>query len=89
MFSMAFGVCTKDSKGQWLVVFYPQPLLTPAPNLVDAVTAIMEYQGGNVALELDALHLRRLAEACESLDASQDALLRQLAGSTLQPHGLR
>lgn len=81
MFSMAFGVGTKDSKGQWLEVFYPHPLLTPAANLVAAVSGIMEYQSGNVALELDALHLRRLAEACEGLDAGQDALLRQLAGS--------
>jgi 2,3,4,5-tetrahydropyridine-2-carboxylate N-succinyltransferase len=81
MFSMAFGVGTKDSKGQWLEVFYPQPLLGPDTALVAAVSEIMEYQGGNVALELDALHLRRLAEACEGLDARQDELLRQLAGS--------
>ncbi len=81
MFSMAFGVGTKDSKGQWLEVFYPQPLLQPAAKLVEAVVTIMNYKGGNQALELDALHLRRLGESCEGLDARQDELLRQLAGS--------
>lgn len=81
MFSMAFGVGTKDSKGQWLEVFYPQPLLQPAAKLVEAVVTIMDYKGGNRALELDALHLRRLGESCEGLDARQDELLRQLAGS--------
>lgn len=81
MFSMAFGVGTKDSKGQWLEVYYPQPLLQPDARLVAAVSSVMDYQGGNVALELDPLHLRRLSEACETLDARQDELLRQLAGS--------
>lgn len=81
MYSMAFGVGTKDSKGQWLEVYYPQPLLAPPAALVEAVRGVMNYEGGNAALELDALHLRRLAEACEGIDGAQDALLRQLAGS--------
>jgi 2,3,4,5-tetrahydropyridine-2-carboxylate N-succinyltransferase len=81
MFSMAFGVGTRDSKGQWLEVFYPQPLLAPDAQLVDAVRNVMDYAGGNVALELDAVHLRRLGEACEKLDPRQEELLRQLAGS--------
>ncbi len=81
MFAMAFGVGTKDRKDQWLEVFYPLPLLRPSQALVTAVGPIMEYQGGNAALALDAIHLRKLSDVVEAIDATQAALLRQLAGS--------
>jgi 2,3,4,5-tetrahydropyridine-2-carboxylate N-succinyltransferase len=81
MYSLAFGVGTKDSKGQWLEVYYPQPRLNPPAALVEALRSILDYKGGNVALEPDALQLRRLAEVCEGVDAAQEALLNQLAGS--------
>ena len=28
-FSLAFGIGTQNSAGEWLEVFYPQPLLNP------------------------------------------------------------
>lgn len=81
MFAMAFGVGTQDSKEQWLELFYPLPLLQPAPALISAVAAIMEYQGGNTVLALEPVHLRKLSESLQDIDAAQAALLNQLAGS--------
>jgi 2,3,4,5-tetrahydropyridine-2,6-dicarboxylate N-succinyltransferase len=81
MFALAFGVGTKDSKGQWLEVFYPLPLHQAPKVLVELVTSVMDYSGGNVARELEAGHLRRLSDECEDIDAAQAALLRQLSGS--------
>lgn len=81
MFSMAFGVGTKDSKDDWLEVYYPRPMLSPAPALVEAVRAILDYEGGNVILPLESAQLRKLSEALEAVDAEQDDLLRKLAGS--------
>lgn len=81
MFALAFGVGTKDSKGQWLDVYYPLPLHQPAADLVETITTIMEYEHGNHAIELDPSQLRRLAEGLETHDAAQAALLRQLSGT--------
>ena len=36
LYSLGFGVGTHNSKGEWLEVFYPQPLLNPAENVAAA-----------------------------------------------------
>jgi 2,3,4,5-tetrahydropyridine-2,6-dicarboxylate N-succinyltransferase len=81
MFSLAFGVGTQDSSGSWLEVFYPLPLLNPAPALVDTVSAVLEHPGGNHTYPLEPAVLRKLAEACQSVAPDQAALLAQLTGS--------
>ena len=81
MFSMAFGVGTQDSKANWLEIFYPAPLLQPDPELVGMVAEILAYKGGNSCSGLDPVHLRKLAEAIQDIDAVQSGLLDQLAGS--------
>jgi len=81
MFSLAFGVGTRDSRDNWLEVFYPQPLLAPAPALAAVVSRILEHHGGNQVYMLEASVLRKLAEACQAVDATQAALLAHLAGS--------
>lgn len=81
MFAMAFGVGTHDSQEQWLEVFYPLPLYQPAAALVQAVAAVMRYEGGNQALLPDAAQVRKLADELEGIDATQAELLRKLSGS--------
>lgn len=81
MFAMAFGVGTHDSQEQWLEVFYPLPLYQPAAALVQAVAAVMRYEGGNQALLPDAAQVRKLADEFEGIDATQAELLRKLSGS--------
>lgn len=75
-FALAIGVGTKNSKGDWLEVFYPQPLLNPSAALIDAAKSALGYEEGNVALDVDGGELEAFAAALESADAMQAALAR-------------
>lgn len=37
LYSIAFGVGTQNRAGNWLEVFYAQPLLAPSAELIEAV----------------------------------------------------
>ncbi len=61
-FSMAAGIGTKNSKGDWLEVFYPAPLFQPEAELIEAIAAVIGYTGGNRAIELDGATCHALEE---------------------------
>ncbi|CAM3734080.1 2,3,4,5-tetrahydropyridine-2,6-dicarboxylate N-succinyltransferase [Parendozoicomonas haliclonae] len=61
-FSMAAGIGTKNNKGEWLEVFYPAPLHKPETDLIEAVAAIVGYEGGNQVIELDSATCHALEE---------------------------
>ena len=82
LFSLAFGVGTQNRQGDWLEVFYAQPLLNPAVELVAAVSAKLGYSGGNQAIAISTNQAGELANALKSIDAAQAALLTRLAEST-------
>ena len=75
-FALAIGVGTKNSKGEWLEVFYQQPLLNPATELVAAAKETLGYEGGNQAIEADGGELSAFADAIEAADSAQAALAR-------------
>lgn len=75
-FALAIGVGTKNSKGEWLEVFYQQPLLNPAAELVAAAKETLGYEGGNQAIEADGGELSAFADAIEAADNAQAALAR-------------
>ena len=81
MFSLAFGVGTRDAGGNWLEVFYPRPQLHPAPALVEVVSGILDYAGENTFIELTPVQLRHLDEACQNNMPEVATLLAQLAAS--------
>ena len=82
LFSLAFGVGTQNRQGDWLEVFYAQPLLNPAVELVAAVSAKLGYSGGNQAIAISTNQAGELANALKGIDATQAALLTRLAEST-------
>lgn len=61
-FSVAAGVGTRNSKGDWLEVFYPAPLFEPEDWLVEALAAVVGYEGGNQVIELDNTTCHALEE---------------------------
>ncbi|MCY4471541.1 MAG: 2,3,4,5-tetrahydropyridine-2,6-dicarboxylate N-succinyltransferase [Kistimonas sp.] len=61
-FSLAAGVGTKSSNGEWLEVFYPAPFFQPDAWLVDALASVTGYQGGNQVIELDSTTCHALEE---------------------------
>lgn len=81
LFSLAFGVGTQNRQGNWLEVFYAQPLLNPAAELVAAIAPLLGYQGGNEAITVTTSLAAQLADALKSIDATQSALLTRLAES--------
>ncbi len=71
-FSLAIGVGSKNRNGQWLEVFYPRPILNPAPELLDGIARLVDYQGGNECIELDSKTLHALEDMF--IDMKQDEL---------------
>lgn len=50
LFSIGLGIGTKNSKGDWLEVYYPRPVLTPSAAW-EAAAQEAGYKGGNSAVE--------------------------------------
>lgn len=75
--AFAMGVGTQNKKGEWLEVFYQQPVYQPTADLVEAAKAA-GYEGGNQAINLDA---DKLATLADKLSGSQAELATKLASS--------
>lgn len=77
LFSFGLGVGTNNQKGEWLEVFYPQPLLNPSPAIAKAVAQVLGYSEGNQAIALDNSKLEPLAKALDDAgEAEQAAIAR-------------
>ncbi|QEY64601.1 2,3,4,5-tetrahydropyridine-2,6-dicarboxylate N-succinyltransferase [Metapseudomonas lalkuanensis] len=81
LFSIAFGVGTQNRQGNWLEVFYAQPLLKPSEQLVAAVAPVVGYSAGNQAITISNAQAAQLATALKDIDGAQAALLTRLAES--------
>ncbi|WP_375737607.1 2,3,4,5-tetrahydropyridine-2,6-dicarboxylate N-succinyltransferase [Pseudomonas boanensis] len=81
LFSIAFGVGTQNRQGNWLEVFYAQPLLKPSEQLVATIAPILGYSAGNQAIAISNAQAAELAGALKDIDANQAALLTRLAES--------
>jgi 2,3,4,5-tetrahydropyridine-2-carboxylate N-succinyltransferase len=78
-FAFGLGVGTCNSKGQWLEVFFPRPLLNPTAELADAVGALTS------ATALDREQLQHLQAALEDAGESEQAALAESLRATEQP----
>ena len=63
MYSFALGIGSKDSAGNWLEVYYPDPQLSPDAALVAPILETLGYQGGNQAIELTTVQASTCAAA--------------------------
>lgn len=82
-FSLAFGVGTQNSAGDWLEVFYPHPLLNPDSAIVKIIAEQLGYSGGNQAISLVSSQCSSVASALEAggfHEASK--IIAELAGSS-------
>ncbi|WP_373185515.1 2,3,4,5-tetrahydropyridine-2,6-dicarboxylate N-succinyltransferase [Halopseudomonas sp.] len=81
-FSLAFGIGTQNTAGDWLEVYYPQPLLNPEPAMVKVVAEQLGYSGGNQAIALTPAQCRSLGAALDKAGlADAGAMVTQLEGS--------
>lgn len=81
LFSLAFGVGSQNRQNDWLEVFYAQPLLNPAAELVEKTAQKLGYSGGNQSIAFTTAQAGELAEALKGIDSVQAALLTRLAES--------
>ena len=62
IYSLGLGIGTQNTKGEWLEVFFPQPLLNPEQSIVDSVSGALNYSGGNATIAIDGDALDKLIE---------------------------
>lgn len=82
LYSIGLGVGSKNRKGEWLEVFFPQPLLNPSPAWRAAVSAT-PYQEGNQTIELSNDEVGEFLSEAEK-DGADTHLVKKLA-NTQQP----
>ena len=85
LFALAFGIGTQNQQGQWLEVYYPQPLLNPPAELVHAVTGKINYQGGNQAISMDIGTVAGLAEAVQAAGFIEQAAVLECMTQSHKP----
>jgi len=82
-FAMGFGIGTKNSKDNWLDVYYPSPIYNLPEKLIQCIQSIVGYTGGNQVIEIDnttchalesqfmQLHLTNQAAILNALETSE------------------
>ncbi|KEI70986.1 2,3,4,5-tetrahydropyridine-2,6-dicarboxylate N-succinyltransferase [Endozoicomonas elysicola] len=84
-FSLAIGIGSKNQKDQWLDVFYPQPILNPAPELLDSIAKLVDYKGGNEFIELDSKTLHALEDLFVDIEQTELATITSSLEESHQP----
>ncbi|WP_434340518.1 2,3,4,5-tetrahydropyridine-2,6-dicarboxylate N-succinyltransferase [Motilimonas cestriensis] len=84
-FSLAFGSATKNNSGKIIEAFFPNPVLSPSADLITALTAIVDYQGGNEVFEITSEQSKALAGAFNQAGDDKNAKFAQQAASSTQP----
>ncbi|PJC86083.1 2,3,4,5-tetrahydropyridine-2,6-dicarboxylate N-succinyltransferase [Vibrio sp. HA2012] len=84
-FSLAFGSATKNRDGKIIEAFFPNPLLNPADALVNALSQISGYTGGNQSIEITPAQSAELATAFAAHAESANASFAEQAANAGQP----
>ncbi|MDC0664196.1 2,3,4,5-tetrahydropyridine-2,6-dicarboxylate N-succinyltransferase [Marinobacter sp. SS21] len=84
-FAFGIGIGTQNSQGEWLEVFYQQPVLKPDAALVQCARETLGYKGGNQACAANQADLNALAEALRATDHKDQAKLAELAAKSTRP----
>lgn len=80
LYALGLGVGTQNNKGEWLEVFFPQPLLKPEPAVAKAVAEALGYTAGNEAIAIDSAKLDALASALAD-NPEQAAIVKSFQNS--------
>lgn len=78
-YSFAFGIGTRNRKGEWLEVFFPAPLFKPDSALIEQIGGVLGYQGGNANVDLDDESISQLLKTLD--DSRQKEILSVMADS--------
>lgn len=85
LFSFGLGVGTQNNKGEWLEVFYPQPVINADNKMFEAIAATLDYTGGNQAITLNSESLGKLSIALSSAGAEEQAFIAEQLQTSTRP----
>ncbi len=77
--SIAFGIGTRNKKGDWLEVFYPVPIFQPSDQDVERYAGALGFEGGNKTIELNEELIGKLATVVT--DSRQQEILGMIRHS--------
>lgn len=69
--SLGLGIGTRNSKGEWLEIFYPQPQLTPSATAAAVISDVLGYSSGTVFFDLGDDKLKTLARGFDAAGESE------------------
>src|SRR5690554_5191874 len=84
-FAFGIGIGTQNNQGEWLEVYYQQPVITPGKDLIDVVETALDYKGGNQAIEAGAEQLSQFANALRQVGQTGQAKLAEQAANSKRP----
>lgn len=85
LFSIGLGVGSQNAKGNWLDVFYQQPVLNPSAALCKALSSSLDYSGGNQSISLDKGQLGTLESNLRAADEAAQADIVKAMKTSSQP----
>jgi len=85
LYSIGLGVGTQNANGEWLEVFYPQPVVNASDEISKAISETLNYQGGNETLALSNDDVTKLAAALESAGAKEQASIAAQLQNSKRP----
>src|SRR5690606_23751484 len=83
--SLGLGIGTRNSKGDWLEIFYPQPLLSPSAAAAQVISTVAGLGAGNSSTDLGDATLAQLASAFEAAGESELARLASSLQGSARP----
>lgn len=83
--SLGLGVGTQNSKGDWLEVYFPCPMLNPSDNLVNAIRDVVDCGQGNAVIALNHKQLKAVSESLREADEKDLASVAGALASSEKP----
>ncbi|GED41703.1 2,3,4,5-tetrahydropyridine-2,6-dicarboxylate N-succinyltransferase [Cobetia marina] len=85
MLSLALGIGTQNTTGDWLEVYYPAPLFKPTTAVADAARKALDAPAGTTATSFLPEHCAALASALRDAGDSAQAELAESLASSQRP----
>ncbi|HKK54873.1 2,3,4,5-tetrahydropyridine-2,6-dicarboxylate N-succinyltransferase [Marinobacter sp.] len=84
-FAFGIGIGTQNNQGEWLEVFYQQPLITPDNDLIEVARSVLAYRSGNQAIAATPEQLRSLADGLRQTGQMDQSALAGKAAESRRP----
>jgi 2,3,4,5-tetrahydropyridine-2-carboxylate N-succinyltransferase len=84
-FAFGIGIGTQNNQGEWLEVFYQQPVITPDNDLIEVAQNVLDYHGGNQALSVSPEQLKSLAHGLRQTGQMEQSTLADKAVQSQRP----